>query len=184
MKGEGNMPRLFTAIEVSNDVGHELNKLFPQTEQIPIQTVKHITLRFIGNVTEAEASAIELELISVNVKPFSLMLTGCQFFKSRGAKVIFVTLVMPTEALTELHQHISRVLMHRGIKIEERKFVPHITLARINRPSDALIDLLLEKGKSVSTELSVTGFVLYCAKHEPRSSYIKRREYIFTKLNT
>jgi len=177
------MPRLFTAIEVANDVGHELNKLFPSAEQIPVQGIKHITLRFIGNVTEAEASAIELELISVNVEPFNLMLAGCQFFKSRGAKAIFVTSVTPTGSLTDLHQHISRVLLHRGIKSEERTYVPHITLARINRPSDALMDLLLEKGRSVSTELSVTGFVLYCAEHEPTPTYIKRREYIFTKLN-
>ncbi|EDM66825.1 2',5' RNA ligase [Moritella sp. PE36] len=177
------MPRLFTAIEVANDVGHQLNKLFPRTEQIPVQGVKHITVRFIGNVTEAEASAIELELISVNVKPFNLMLAGCQFFKSRGAKSIFVTSVIPTGALTDLHQHISRVLLHRGIKNEERTYVPHITLARISRPSDALMDSLLAKGKSVSTVLSVTGFVLYCAEHDPTPIYIKRREYIFTKLN-
>jgi len=180
----GSMPRLFTAIEVANDVDRQLNRLFPSTEQIPVQDVKHITLRFIGNVTEAEATAIELELISVNVKPFNLMLAGCQFFKSRGAKAIFVTSVVPNDALIDLHERISLILLHRGIRIEERKYVPHITLARINRPSDTLVDLLLEKGKSVSTKLAVTGFVLYCAEHAQAPLYVKRREYVFTKPNS
>lgn len=178
------MPRLFTAIEVSNNVDRELNKLFSSTEQVAAQDAKHITLRFIGNVTEAEAAAIELELISVNVEPFRLAVSGCQFFKSHGARTVFVTNVKPSEALTDLHELITVVLLHRGIKAEERKYLPHITLARFIRPSDTLIDSLLEKGESVSTELSVTGFVLYCAEHDPTPSYVKRREYIFTKPNT
>jgi len=178
------MPRLFTAIEVSNDVDRELNTLVPTTGQSVAQDTKHITLRFIGNVTEAEATAIELELISVNVDPFVLAVSGCQCFKSHGDKTIFVTNIMPSAALTDLHQLITVVLLHRGISVEERKYVPHITVARIHRPSDVLIDSLLEKGKRVSTELSVTGFVLYCAEHDPTPKYVKRREYIFTKPNT
>ena len=177
------MPRLFTAIEVSNEIGNELNLCFPETDLLPARVSKHVTLRFIGNVTEAEACAIELELISINVMAFKLAVTGCQFFKAHGAKAIFVLNVKPSEVLSELHQLISMVLFHRGIKAEGRKYVPHITLARINRSSDALIDSLLAQGDSVSTELSVTGFVLYCSEHVPSPSYIKRREYIFTKLN-
>lgn len=176
------MPRLFTAIAVSSDVDRELNTFFSAPEPIVAQDTKHITLRFIGNVTEAEAIAIELELIAVNVAPFALTVSGCQFFKSHGAKRIFVANVKPSEALTDLQQRITRVLLHRGINVEERTYVPHITLVRINKPSEALMDSLLEKGSCVSTELAVTGFVLYCAEHEPTSTYIKRREYRFTRI--
>jgi len=178
------MPRLFTAIEVSNDVGDEFDKCFSKAEQIFAKETKHITLRFIGNVTEEEACAIELELISVNVEPFKLAVTGCQLFKSHGVRVIFVLNVKQREALTQLHDRISMVLRHRGISAEERKYVPHITLARINRSSDVLIDSLLAQGDSISTALSVTGFVLYCSEHVPTPSYVKRREYVFTKPNT
>jgi len=177
------MPRLFTAIEVSNSVGDELNRCFPEANQLPARVSKHVTLRFIGNVTEAEACAIELELISINVVPFKLAVAGCQFFNAHGAKAIFVLNVKPNKELSELHQLISMVLLHRGVKAEERKYVPHITLARINRSSDTLIDSLLVQGGCVSTELSVTGFILYCSARVPTPSYIKRREYIFTKPN-
>lgn len=175
------MPRLFTAIEVSNDVGHELNQFFPKVNPIPVKNDKHITLRFIGNVTEAEACAIELELISINVEPFKLPVSGCQFFKPHGTRAIFVLNVEQTEVLNELHRLISNVLLHRGIRMEERKYVPHITLARINRPDESLIEQLLDEGGRVSAELSVTGFVLYCSEQVPMPSYVKRREYVFSQ---
>lgn len=179
--GDNKMPRLFTAIEIPNDLDKELNQYVPAIEQIVAQDIKHVTLHFIGNVTEQTAAAIELDLISVNLEPFELSVAGCQIFKSRGPRKAFVANVLNSEPLTNIYQRIGSILSKRGVKLERRKYAPHITLARLYKPSDSLVDSLIKKAQGISIDLSVSGFVLYSVENNPKPSYVKRREYVLRK---
>jgi 2'-5' RNA ligase len=92
----------------------------------------HLTLRFIGDVDTTSASGIMECLHSIRYTSFDLSLKGTGFFPPRRSPKILWAGVNKSSHLTELHDIIENALASTGIGPEERRFYPHITLARLN----------------------------------------------------
>ena len=122
----------------------------------------HLTLRFIGEVDGAIRADVRAELARVAASPFTLTLRGTDCFGGkRRARSLWVG-VEPCAQLGELHAKVDAALGRAGVAPEGRKFVPHVTLARLRTgPPDRIARFLAETGLFKSEPFSVDGFALY-----------------------
>ena len=107
----------------------------------------HITIRFIGEVTDPKVAAIaDALLVEVPIPPFELVVEGAGAFPERGApKVLWAGLVAGVEALSAVEAAVSARIGRCGVPREDRPYRPHITLARVRDAAGLRPAALLEK---------------------------------------
>ena len=130
------MPRLFTGVEIPSDVGQALATLrggLPGARWIDPENY-HVTLRFIGDVDDAIAHEVASLLGRVRRQPFVLRVDDLKSFGGRKPRAIVATLG-PAQALIELQAEHERLMRRAGLEPEGRKFIPHVTLARLRDSS-------------------------------------------------
>ena len=94
----------------------------------------HVTLKFIGEVSEAEAEDIHNELTRISAKPFSYDIHGLETFgQGRKAHALYMKVGLTPE-LELLQGRTESAVVRAGQPREARKFKPHITLARLKKP--------------------------------------------------
>ncbi len=100
----------------------------------------HLTLLFLGDVPDASvpglsdafARAIEGE------GPFRLRLHGLGSFPSdERPRILFARIEEGAEALARISERLRGVARERRLRVEDRPFVPHLTVLRIRSPRDA-----------------------------------------------
>lgn len=119
----------------------------------------HLTLRFIGDADRHAAMDIAAALGRVNFVPLTLCLGGVGTFDRRGRIDTLWVGVSPREPVAALAQRIDAALVRAGIPPATRKFVPHITVARLGSgagPVDAYPASPLP-----ATAFAVGGFALW-----------------------
>jgi len=122
----------------------------------------HLTLRFIGDVDEARLEDIDLALKQIEAPAFTLELQGIgQFTTGRKPRTLWVG-VAQSELLSRLHQKTESALVRAGFPREERKFAPHVTLARLKEAPPARVGRFLQThGLFQAGPISVDRFGLY-----------------------
>jgi len=138
--------RCFIAIELPDELKSELVKLESRLKSVDQPFVKwvdpysiHLTLKFLGNVAADRIVEITeaMEEATQGISPFHLQLKELGVFPNpRRVQVVWVGLSGEIDKLTRLQQRIESSLAPLGFTPESRKFVPHLTLARVrNRAS-------------------------------------------------
>jgi RNA 2',3'-cyclic 3'-phosphodiesterase len=121
----------------------------------------HLTLRFIGEVDRHRAADIHAALGSIRQAPFEIALGGIGHFERRGSLDTVWAAVTPPEPLHALHKKIDATLTRVGVAPDQRAFLPHITLARLNRGSGPVGNLLEQSGGLTSAPFTVDRFALF-----------------------
>lgn len=122
----------------------------------------HLTLSFIGEVDGSSFLDIREALGEVTTPQFSLQLHGVGFFPPRGQPRVIWAGVEKSEPLTLLQRKITTRLFHLGLEPDNRKFSPHITLARLQQTSVGKVGKYLENnGLFRSQPFAVDQFNLY-----------------------
>ena len=139
----------------------------------------HLTLRFIGEVSETSFSDIAEALSLVDGQAFDFHLAGAgQFGDRRRARILWAG-IAPNDHLLRLRNQIEGHLQHAGIEPEGRKYSPHVTLARLkNAPMERVARFLGEHGQLNTTPIAAHRFVLFSshlgqagAIHTPEVEY-------------
>jgi RNA 2',3'-cyclic 3'-phosphodiesterase len=159
--------RLFTAIEIPDDIRDELLDLqsgLPGATWSPWDNL-HLTLRFIGEVPEPMVEEIAESLWSIHTEGFALRLKSVGRFggeSSRApARLVFAGIEHGAE-LTRLVQKIEKTLQDVGLEAERRKYHPHVTLARLkDTPIGRLGNYIAEHATYASRAFDVKEFVLF-----------------------
>ncbi|HTT81804.1 MAG TPA: RNA 2',3'-cyclic phosphodiesterase [Stellaceae bacterium] len=131
------MLRLFVGIEFPPELKLRLSLLhtgLPGARWVDAGNL-HLTLRFIGEVGEDVAADIDAALARVKARPFMLQLAGTGTFGGNRPHALWVGAERSPE-LTTLRDRIEQALIRIGLPPEQRKFAPHVTLARL-RDADA-----------------------------------------------
>jgi RNA 2',3'-cyclic 3'-phosphodiesterase len=100
----------------------------------------------------------------VQRRPFELRLDGLTSFGGRKprALVASATAVAP---LLELQAEQERLLQRLGLEPEGRKYIPHVTLARLRETSSwQVADYLSARGHFRSAAFEVSRFVLFSSR--------------------
>lgn len=161
------MPRLFTGLEIPPDVGFTLSlKRGGLTGARWIDPDNyHITLRFIGDVDNktADDAADNLDYLSESLR-FPIRLTHLGTFGGDKPRALYAG-VEPSEALSRLQAAQERMIQRAGLPPEGRKFVPHVTLARLRGTSaEEVARYIAEAGRFEPLTFSVPRFVLFSSR--------------------
>lgn len=161
------MPRIFTGLEVPEALREDLARLRGGLMSARWMEPEdyHLTLRFVGDVDERTANEIADLLYAVRKRSIEVTLTGLGAFGGDRPRSIFVQ-VRQTQPLMELQAEHERIMRRVGLAPEPRKFVPHITLARLSRDATArsVADWLALRGLFMSRTFIVPSFVLFSSK--------------------
>ena len=139
----------------------------------------HLTLRFIGEVDEGTAEDIDTALLKIDVESFDVTLSGIGYFgKPKAARALWVG-VAPSEPLLRLRAKIETALQRIGLPAEERKFTPHVTLAKLKgTPVPRLETYVAANALFMAGPFTVSEFTLYSsflsssgAIHTPEAAY-------------
>ena len=135
--------RCFIAVDVSSEVKEELRKVEKELSNLDSGTrLKlvnpenlHITIRFLGDLTDTQINKVKEALKKVKFEPFKVKLNNFGVFPSINfIRVVWVN-VLPKEQLIELEKEIDKVLGDVGFK-RTKDFETHITLARVKYIKD------------------------------------------------
>lgn len=123
----------------------------------------HLTLQFLGSVDAQKTVSLTGNMQNAldGFPAFCLRLGGLGFFpNARRPRVFWAGITGDLPSLKRLHEHVQKANLLSGFPAEERKFSPHLTLARLrsNRGLNALLKAVEELGESAADlgELNVT----------------------------
>lgn len=160
------MPRLFTGLEIPPDIGQSLSSLrggLPGARWIDPENY-HVTLRFIGDIDGRAANEIASTLMRINRRPFEVSLRGLSSFGSKKPRAV-VASVVPSRPLMELQAELERLMQRVGLDPEGRKFIPHVTLARLRDSSNQdVADYLAVRGYFPTRTFMASRFVLFSSR--------------------
>ena len=174
------MHRLFVAIDLPEEVRNaicDIGRDLPGARRVPKEQL-HLTLRFIGEASDETFRGIRTALAGVEGKGFRLALRGVGHFPpGKPPRVLWVGLE-ECATLMALQQEVELAMVNAGIPPEERRFSPHLTLARLKETPPHLVASLEERFKDFGTgPFPVTEFHLY-------SSALTRAGAIHTREQT
>jgi 2'-5' RNA ligase len=132
------MPRLFTALEIPADVASALT--LHRGGLVGARWIEpadyHITLRFLGDVDRRMAHDVDSFLHDIGGQPLTVTLDQLGSFGGDRPRAVFAR-AQPSSQLNELQAELERLMRRLGLPAESRKFIPHVTLARLRDSSPA-----------------------------------------------
>jgi len=175
------MPRLFIAVDLPERIRDDISSIY---EAIPgakwtEDAQLHLTLRFIGDVSSETAERVQSALKSIHAPSFTKNLKGVGFFPPRKTPRVLWCGIAPNEELMRLQNRIERTLVAAaGVNQEDRKFSPHITVARLNNsPAERLAAFLSANALFETEPFLISEFHLY-------SSHLRREGALHIKEAT
>lgn len=174
------MPRLFTALEVPRHVAESLARLrggVPGARWIDVENY-HITLRFIGDVDDAFAGDVANALSFIRRPEMTVAVDQLTSFGGDKPRAIVARARMEP-ALMEMQAEQERLLRRLGAPPEARKFIPHVTLARLRGASPGAVAAYLgTRGYFPPLRFTAERFVLYSSRDSVGGGpYIVEAEY-------
>jgi 2'-5' RNA ligase len=160
------MPRLFVGLEIPREVAQALSLLrggLPGARWIDPENY-HITLRFIGDIDDRLAHEIASLLDGVRRRSFEVRFGNLMSFGGRKPRAI-VAAVEPVQPMVELHSELERMMQRLGLEPEGRKFIPHVSLARLRESSSRdVAEYLSARGPLSGSSFRVSRFVLFSSR--------------------
>ncbi|MEM3154627.1 MAG: RNA 2',3'-cyclic phosphodiesterase [Candidatus Woesearchaeota archaeon] len=128
--------RLFVAVEVSQEINDYFLKLQKKLTGAKLTLTKsfHLTLKFLGEVTPAQADEIKKRLSQITFTPFTATLDGSGVFPENGTPRVVWIGIEPQGTICALQKNIESAL--KGMFAQEKDFKAHITLARVKEITD------------------------------------------------
>jgi 2'-5' RNA ligase len=135
------MLRLFVGIELPPEIKLSLSLIatgVPGAKWVDAGNY-HLTLRFIGEIDEGQAEDVDAALSQIHAPRFDLALATVGHF---GLRQLWVG-VERNDALQHLHGKIETALTRLGFPPDERRYTPHVTLARLKGTSEGRLQSYL-----------------------------------------
>ena len=135
--------RGFVAIELPDGVKREIGEVQEQLKRSGARAAWtrpegiHLTLKFLGEVPESGAVEVlsALRDAAKGTASFTVAVTGAGGFPSeRAPRVIWLGVEGATDQLAALQAAVDSAMAGLGFAREDRKFSPHLTLARVKYP--------------------------------------------------
>jgi 2'-5' RNA ligase len=159
------MPRLFTALEIPSEIGQSLALLrggLPGARWVTPENY-HLTLRFVGDIDDTLAREIAYMLGKVERPAFDLRIDGLDSFGGNKPRAV-VAAVAAVPELVDLQADHERLMQRVGLE-PDRKYKPHVTLARLRDTSSRQVaDFLSTRQPFRSSPFPVSRFVLYSSR--------------------
>ena len=178
--------RAFIAIDIDEEAKHELSRLAAILKSeckgsFPASDMYHMTVAFLGDITDLQSDAIcrVLEGVAEKYEPFELRLCRMGFFAQQESATVFCS-TERDNTLLSLAQDVYRAAWDVRIPFDDKPFRAHITLGR-------RVDLRTTRINSIEVNhvpFPVKGLTLYRSILRPSGPIYEVVEKIPFKNNT
>ena len=120
----------------------------------------HLTLVFLGECDIRQVEAIKMIMNNSNFSEFTLNLESIGSFKRYGGGNTWWVGLKENQALSDLQASLTNSLKQRGFSMENRKFMPHVTIGREVRVRNGFI-----QPEVPQAEFTVKSFELMVSEH-------------------
>ncbi|MGE0725580.1 MAG: RNA 2',3'-cyclic phosphodiesterase [Alphaproteobacteria bacterium] len=169
------MIRLFVALELPPDLRLRLASLgggVPGANWTDEENM-HVTLRFIGEVDEAQAADIDDALAGIRAPAVEVRVAGVGHFGDLEKARLLYAGVERSAALSHLQSKVESAVVRAGCPPERRKFAPHVTLARLRGAAPVrLMEFVAAHALLRAEPFTADRFVLF-------SSFLSRERAIY-----
>jgi 2'-5' RNA ligase len=135
--------RAFYAIKLNDETRTATRQVIKQLQAldwsqfvrwVPVDNL-HITLRFLGDITQSQLEAMNNALIQKleNVRPFSILFKEPRLFPHFRKPKVVAILVPHNETLNQLADLFEQCAIDAGLEPQTRQFKAHLTLGRCNK---------------------------------------------------
>ena len=174
------MARLFVGIPLPSSICDRLLTLqsgLPGARWRPRDNL-HVTLAFIGEMDSHGESEIADALVRLEAPAFDIRVEGIGHFGKRRPHTLWAGVDEAGE-LSHLAGKVANTLKQIGVKIENRKYTPHVTIANVrNARRNDVNEFVGRHGDFVSDPFYVDRFVLYQSHMgKGASHYVSRAEF-------
>ncbi len=161
--------RAFLGVEISDSVRNRTWSFIRKARKEQMRGIKfvekqnlHITLKFLGEVSESRKSKIITALRNFKGEPFSLKISGVGAFPNMEKPRVFWFGVEDTDGgIQKLHSFIDSSLEPLGFQ-KEPSFIPHLTFGRVKSPlSVSFMRFIRDNTDEEFGEFTVERFVLF-----------------------
>ncbi|MDD4872242.1 MAG: RNA 2',3'-cyclic phosphodiesterase [Kiritimatiellae bacterium] len=137
--------RAFIAVEINSDIKGKINLLQERFRLMGIRAgwVKsanmHLTLVFMGDINNEISNKVctVMDTVASAEKPFFCEVRGLGYFGKRDKpRVVWADVTGDARFLVDVQNRIYTSIRPLGIQMDDRPFVPHLTIARIRSPVD------------------------------------------------
>ena len=179
-----NTIRAFIAVEIDNQTKQKISELISDLKKSNAdvkwitENQMHLTLKFLGNIDENKVADISNALsgIADNLSAFTINFSGLGAFPGMNhPRVVWLGVNKGAESLIKLNEKIETAMEKTGFKKENRKFEPHLTLARIRSSKNIsnLIKLIDEVNFSAENDTHIDKLVLFQSTLNPKGALYK-----------
>lgn len=172
--------RSFIGIPLNNTAQNEIFKVYPKIKDLRYTKKEnlHITVKFLGEVKEENIEKIKkvIEDSCNNIEKFEISCNRLSSFPTlTSAKVIWVNVDDGAKIIEKIYDKLENKFVEAGFMKENRKFIPHITIARAGNTVDITGYLRKFDIKSIAESI-----VLYRSDLKPNGPiYTKVFEFNF-----
>ena len=176
--------RVFVAIDLPGEVkadifhhGESLQKLGIVRGNFVEKENLHLTLKFLGELSEDQIDGVKKKLSEINFKKFDVKVGKVGVFPSPDyVRVVWVDLV--SDKVKELADQVHEKLSGFETDKEKREFTNHVTIARINSisKSERNKEMFLDKLKNMNfkkLKFDVDKFLLIKSELTPKGPMYK-----------
>jgi 2'-5' RNA ligase len=126
------MIRAFAAIALPDSVRFDLGLVqqgLPLPRPVAAENL-HLTLVFLGEVPASVLADVDLAFGAIRAPGFPLTVAGLDLFGGAKARMVYAG-VAAQPALVHLQAKVETAARGAGISVPARRYMPHITLARL-----------------------------------------------------
>ncbi|HMB01700.1 MAG TPA: RNA 2',3'-cyclic phosphodiesterase [Spirochaetota bacterium] len=175
------MIRSFIGISLPEEICDYITDMYTDLNGAQWTTRKnlHLTLRFMGEVNNSVHQEIISALNKVNGTSMQLQLSGTGIFPPGSEPKVLWLGIKPNQQLTALREKIDKTLSDIKIEPREKRFIPHITIARLKNINKNELKTFLHLNGSVSSQpFPVNTFHLYSSELLPEGPvYTVEQDY-------
>lgn len=165
--------RLFIGLPVNSlrdtglaDIHNKLGKFGTALRIVPVKNF-HITVKFLGGITTETADKISAAFAEADIPQGVIKAAAVgigAFPDTDNPSVIYYALETDLSRLRDIHFRIGSFSTRFGFERDKRKFIPHLTAARVRRGAripDELIGLIAAGRGATLAEFEISRVVLY-----------------------
>ncbi len=126
--------RTFIAVKIPEEIKKKIIEIQNKLPEFVGKKIEeenlHLTLKFLGEVSEEQIKIVKEKLRKIKIKKFNAKISDVGVFTETFVRIIWIKI----ENCEELQKEIDEVLS--GLFEEEKRFMGHLTIARVKSCKD------------------------------------------------